>query len=127
MNGGIVVDIGREGARPACAGGGGRGHGAGAPAGAAAAEAAGDADGAHEAWRGLSARLAGTEERDAYAGLDGEWTLARRGAADGREAEDGATLAAIPPGPARALAEAELALLRGAPSEVARALEQAAF
>ena len=91
-------------------------------------EDAGDLDGAHEAWRQLGARIVDPEEREVYAALDGEWTLARRGALDGRAGEPGLpSLASIPDGPARALAEAELALLRGTPSAVAGALEQAGF
>jgi hypothetical protein len=86
-------------------------------------EGRGDFDGAHEAWRQLRA-LSPADERAAYTALDGEWTLARRGALDGLE---GPSLDAVPDGPARALAEAEIALLRGTPSEVAGALEQAAF
>ncbi|HEY2728403.1 MAG TPA: tetratricopeptide repeat protein, partial [Polyangia bacterium] len=90
-------------------------------------EAAGDVEGAHEAWRGLAARITDADERDAYVALAGEWTFARRGTEDGRDAEAEAALAAIPQGAARALAEAELALRRGAPVDAARALEQAAF
>jgi tetratricopeptide (TPR) repeat protein len=85
-------------------------------------EGAGDNEGAHEAWRQLRARAG--DEQDVYTALDGEWTLARRGALDGLE---GPSLDAIPDGPARALAEAEVALLRGTPADVATALEQAAF
>jgi tetratricopeptide (TPR) repeat protein len=87
-------------------------------------EIAGDVDGAHEAWRRLAGLAPTDEERAFYMGLDGEWTLARRGSLDGLE---GPSPANIPDGPARALAEAEMALLRGTPAEVAGALEQAAF
>jgi tetratricopeptide (TPR) repeat protein len=87
-------------------------------------EAAGDVDGAHEAWRRMRALTADADERAVYTALDGEWTLARRGSLDGLE---GPSLSAIPDGPARALAEAEIALLQGTPAEVAGALEQAAF
>jgi lipopolysaccharide biosynthesis regulator YciM len=86
-------------------------------------EGGGDFEGAHEAWRQLRARVP-DDEAPAYTALDGEWTLARRGSLDGLE---GPSLDAVPDGPARALAEAEMALLRGTPSEVAGALEQAAF
>ena len=88
-------------------------------------EGAGDTAGAHEAWRQLGARATDAEERETYAALDGEWTLARRGVLDGRGRS--ATLASIPDGPARSLAQAEIALLHGTPAEVAGALEQAAF
>ena len=71
-------------------------------------EAAGDLDGAQEAWRQVGALATDAEERDVYAALDGEWTLARRGALDGGGGAP--SLASIPDGPARALAEAELAL-----------------
>jgi tetratricopeptide (TPR) repeat protein len=87
-------------------------------------EQAGDIPGAHEAWRQLGARVTDAEEREVYEALDGEWTLARGAALEGGAAP---SLESIPDGPARALAEAELALLRGTPAEVASALEQAAF
>src|SRR5207237_1125350 len=90
-------------------------------------EAAGDTEAAQQAWRELGARASDADDRGVYAALDGEWTLARRGALGAPRGEDGASLASIPDGPARALAEAELALLRGTPAEVAGALEQAAF
>jgi tetratricopeptide (TPR) repeat protein len=82
-------------------------------------EDAGVFDDALHAWRELRARVTDPEEREIYAALDGEWTLARTGALE--------SLASIPDGPARALAQAEVALLRGTPPEVAGALEQAAF
>jgi hypothetical protein len=88
-------------------------------------EGAGDVDGAARAWREVGARVDDAEEREAYVALEGEWALARRAALDGEGG--GPSLAAIPDGPARALADAELALLRGTPAEVAGALEQAAF
>ena len=90
-------------------------------------EGAGDLDGAHEAWRRVGALVEDAEEREVYAALDGEWTLARRGSLDGGLDAGAPSLASIADGPARALAEAELALLRGTPAEVAGALEQAAF
>ncbi|HVU53133.1 MAG TPA: tetratricopeptide repeat protein, partial [Polyangia bacterium] len=90
-------------------------------------EAAGDLDGAHEAWRRVGALAPDPQEREVYAALDGEWTLARQGTLDGGRGPGAPSLASIPDGPARALAEAELALLRGTPAEVAGALEQAAF
>jgi tetratricopeptide (TPR) repeat protein len=89
-------------------------------------EGAGDSEGAQEAWRQLVALARDPEEREIYAALDGEWTLARRGGFEGGLA-GAPSLASISDGPARALAEAELALLRGTPAEVAGALEQAAF
>jgi tetratricopeptide (TPR) repeat protein len=87
-------------------------------------EIAGDVDGAHEAWRRLGGLAPTDEERAFYTGLDAEWTLARRGSLDGLE---GPAPAVIPDGPARALAEAEMALLRGTPADAASPLEQAAF
>jgi hypothetical protein len=90
-------------------------------------EGASDLDGAQHAWRQLGAASRDPDERATYAALDAEWTLARRGVFDGAEGERAPTLASIPDGPARALAAAELALLRGTPAEVAGALEQAAF
>jgi tetratricopeptide (TPR) repeat protein len=93
-------------------------------------EGARDLDGAAEAWRRVGALATDVEEREVYAALDGEWALARRGELDGGRGAGGRgapSLAWIPDGPARALAEAELALLGGTPAEVAGALEQAAF
>jgi thioredoxin-like negative regulator of GroEL len=90
-------------------------------------EGAGDLDGAQHAWRQVGAASPDADERATYAALDAEWTLARRGVFDGAEGERAPTLASIPDGPARALAAAELALLRGTPAEVAGALERAAF
>ena len=88
---------------------------------------AGALDGAHEAWRQLGARVSDDEEREVYAALDGEWTLVARGVLDGVADAGAPSLASLPDGPARAHAEAEVALLRGTLAEVAGALEQAAF
>ncbi len=87
-------------------------------------EAAGDFDGALEAWRQLTSLAPDADERASYAALDAEWTLARRGSLDGLE---GPALGAVPDGPARAFAAAELALVAGASSDAALALEEAAF
>jgi Tfp pilus assembly protein PilF len=82
-------------------------------------ESTGDLDGAQAAWSRLAVAAPTADERGFYAALAAEWTLARRGELDG------AALAAIPGGPARLMAAAEVALLRGTPAETAAALEEA--
>ena len=83
------------------------------------AEGRGDYDEAHAFWAQLATAMASAEERAQYGALTAEWTLARGGRLPAIARQ------AMPPGPARFLAQAEEALRGDAPGEVAANLAEA--
>jgi len=82
------------------------------------AEGSGQLDDAHALWARMATAVSAPDERASYGALSAEWTLGRGGKLPPVARQ------AIPPGPARALAQAEEALRAGTMGDLAAALAE---